>query len=55
MAEPANVEDNVTAKVVGKGVEVVVGVAKELNDDNIDDSKELPSAVLVASPAVVPL
>jgi hypothetical protein len=55
VAEAADAEDNVIADVVGDGVEVVVGVAEELNDDNVDDGTELPSAVLVASPAVVPL
>lgn len=54
MAEAAEAEDNVTADIVGDGVEVVVGFA-ELNDDNVDDGTELPSTVLVASPAVVPL
>jgi len=55
VAEAVDAEDNVIAEVIGDGVEVVVRVAKELNDDNVDDGTELPSAVLVASPAVVPL
>lgn len=55
VGEAAGVEDSVTADVVGGGVKLVVAITEELSGDDVNDGTEMPSTVLVASPAVVPL